>query len=94
MPRDFLVSKELKTAVAIALYRRHLFSSLKGWSISVLVSSFVWALTGFGYFWPAWIVLSGFISVLISLFKLRRVRFCGVVLPDSVIEDELNNLIN
>lgn len=80
--------------MAIALYRRHLFSSLKGWSISVLVSSFVWALSGFGYFWPAWIVLSGFISVLISLFKLRRVRFCGVVLPDSVIEDELNNLIN
>ena len=80
--------------MAIALYRRHLFSSLKGWSISVLVSSFVWALTGFGYFWPAWIVLSGFISVLISLFKLRRVRFYGVVLPDFIIEDELNNLID
>ena len=94
MPRDFLVSKEVKTAVAIALYRRHLFSSLKGWSISVLVSSFVWALTGFGDFWPAWIVLSGFISVLISLFKLRRVRFHGVVIPDSIIEVELNNLIN
>ena len=45
-------------------------------------------------FWQEWIVLSGFISVLISLFKLRRVRFHGVVLPDSIIEDELNNLIN
>ena len=90
MTQKSLVSQDLKCAIVVAFYRRHLFDSLKVWGVSISISVIIWMLSGLGEFWPAWVLLYAAISLFFSFYRLRRYIANGVSLPDRYILAEID----